>query len=282
MTQKNGFEQPAAMTSDAEYIWGTGEEKEGASLPDTALSPRLLLVAADTELQAFLELALREEGYAFQVASSLEQALALASTETFDFVLADLSFGSPRNLFRTIRPLKDRVQPIKLGVIVRGTVSSEEVEKHGLAFAMSRPIAAEQLLVKLAICLQRALTPEQAWQARTVSDFFEMLTLKDKARLLTLCTEDFVYYPAAHCPPPLAILLRSRAALASYVETLRSSYSGLRLELEHIYSRPEGLVAQYSIYWAESNHSWEMLSGMFLVQFTGSRIRQIGLQAETH
>ncbi len=282
MTQKKGFEPSAVMTSDAEYIWGNREEREGAFLPNTALSPRLLLVAADTELQAFLELALREEGYALQVASSLKQALALTSIEAFDFVLADLSFVSPRNLFRTIRPLKERVQPIRLGIIVKGTISPEEVARQGFAFAMSRPIVVEQLLVKLAICLQRALPPEQAWQAQTASDFFEALTLKDKARLLTLCAEDFVYYPSAHCPPPLATLLRGRVALASYVETLRSSYNGFRLELEHIYSRPKGLAAQYNICWAEPNHSWELMSGTFLMQFTGNRIRQIGLQAETH
>jgi CheY-like chemotaxis protein len=282
MMQKNGFEPSALTTPETEYIWRTREEQEGNVLPAASLPPRLLLIEADTGLRALLELVLKEEGYALQVVSSVGHALALASVQAFDFVLADLSFASPRHLFRTIRPLKERMPSVQLGAVVRGTISPEEVEKQGFAFVVSRPIAVEQLLVQLAICLQRALTPAQAQQAQVVGYFFEALTLKDRARLLSVCAEDFLYFPSAHGPPPLATLLRGRAALANYVETLRRTYNGVRVELEHTYSRPKGLAAQYSIYWAEPGSPWEMMGGTFLMQFTGARIRQIGLRTETN
>src|SRR5579872_2284576 len=106
MIQKNGFDPVDLIPPDSEHSWGTWEEK-AALHPFASPSPCLLLVEADAGWQTFLKLALSEEGYALQVASSLEHALAQASMQTFDLVLVHLPDDSPRQLLKTMKSLRE-------------------------------------------------------------------------------------------------------------------------------------------------------------------------------
>ena len=281
MTEKNQF-QPAIPASDAGYIWGTWEEREAALLAHASFPPQLLLVEADTGLQAFLEIVLSEEGYALRMVASLEQALSLISVQRFDLVLADLFADTPRKVFKALEPLRERIQPIKLGLLTSWDVSPEVAENQGVAFVLRKPVAVDQLLAEIAICLDKALTPEQERQGQVVELFLGVLILKERRQALSLCTEDIVSYPPALPLLPLAHPIRGKAALERYIEVLRSSYQAVRLEVQAIYSRPKGLVVRYHMWWTPAHGSWEMMGGTLLFQFTSDRIRQIGLQADKH
>ncbi len=271
---------PALSGWDAEYIWETREEKGAAHFPLTVASPHLLLVETDEALRTLLATLLSQEGYQLQAAGSLAQALALVSAQPFDLVLTDLFANRRRKLFRAIKPFIEQIHPIRLGVMTPCHISTEQAAKLGLAFVLPRPVGTEQLLTEIAICLHRPLTPEQVRQAQLIEDFFAALTQKNSRKTLSLCTDDIKYYPSINCPEPLKTALRDKTALASYIETLRSRYSGFRLEVERIYSRPKGLLVRYRVCWAERTSSWELAGGAFFFQFTGDRIRQIGLQAD--
>jgi ActR/RegA family two-component response regulator len=282
MTQQNGFQPSDLSTSDTGHAWETWEEKEMASPLSAAPPPHLLLVETDPGLQTFLELALREEGYTLQVASSLQQALAFISVQRFDFVLAHLPADRPRKLFRVLKPLKERIPATKLGVITDWNSSAEEAENQGWAFILPRPLAVEQLLAEIAICLDTALTPEQERQVQVVERFLEVLMLQDRSKALSLCAEDIVCYPPAPPLLPLAHPLRGKAALEQYLEVLHRRFQAFRLEVQDVYSRPRGLAVRYHMWWSASRRGWEMMGGTLLLQFKTDRIRQIGWQADMH
>ena len=165
-------------------------------------------------------------------------------------------------------------------MITSGKDAPEEAEQLDCAFVLPKPIAVEQLLAEIAICLHKPPTPEQERQAQVVELFFEALTLKESRKLLSLCAEDIALYPSKLSSALLGRSISGKGALGSYVEALRSSYQRLRLEVQHIFSRPKGLVVQYSMVVAEADRNWQLIGGALLIQFNGDRIRQIGLRQD--
>lgn len=282
MLEKNGIDDPLDLPpSDSAHSWGgSWKEKRVAVYPSASPTPCLLLIEADAGWQTFLKLVLREEGYALEIAASLEHALAHADRQVFDLILLHLNADNPRQLLQIITAFQERVQSTKLGVITHVEISSEVAEEQGLAFIMSTPVALEPLLAEIAICLQRPVLPAQARHAQVVRQFLEGLPLKEHQKVFGLCTDDLVCYSLPSSPVPLARTIRGKDALELCVQALRSRYRALRVEVQHIYSRPKGLVAQYILWWVESEGIWEMKSGASLLQFSGERLRQIGLQAE--
>lgn len=270
----------SAIPSNTEDVWETWEEGGASLLPFASLPPHLLLVEADTRLQAFLEAALREEGYALRVVSSLEHALALVGAQQFDLVLTDLLSHTRRKALSALKRLRQRGHSIKLGVLTSWNLSPEVAERQGLAFVLHKPIAVEQLLAEIAICLNKALTPEQERQVQVVEMFLGAMALKDSKKALSLCTEDIICCPPAPPLLPLTHTLSGKAALDRYLETFRSSYRPFRLEVQEIYSRPRGLVARYRMWWAYAAGGWEVMNGTLLFQFIDDRICQIGWRGE--
>src|ERR1043166_8171362 len=139
MIHKIGFRQVDATTFDRLCVWETWEESEAALFPPNSSSPQVLLVEADPARPVSIERALRDEGYTLRVASSLEQALALIRVQPFEILLADLSVGTARQLFNILKPFKERIRPIKLGVVTNVSISADEADDQGVAFALPRP-----------------------------------------------------------------------------------------------------------------------------------------------
>ncbi len=282
MVQKNGFQQLGATTSDTDYGWEAWEEGGVAILPPASSPSHLLLVDADPVQQYLLYGALREEGYSLHTATSLEQALRLIKSQAFDLVLANLSAETPEKLFNALRPLKEGIPPGKLGVMSNVSVSADEADAEEVAFALPSPITMEFLLAEIAICLQKALTPEQKRQTQIVEHFFEALTLKELPRMLSLCTEDIVYYAPKFRSLPAVRAIMGKAAVGTYLAALRHSYQTFRLEMQRSYSRPKGLAVKYSLWWAAPDRNWNVELSTFLMQFIGDRICQIGWRADIH
>ncbi len=271
----------ADVDSEAEFMWGVGEDSEIAVMP-TSSTPQLLLIEADTSLQTSLALLLQEEGYSLQTAASVEQAIALVSSRTFDLVLAGTRSDTPHKTFTTLKPLKERLAPSKLGILTHENISAEQAEKGGFAFVLRKPLDAEQLLAEIAVCFHTALTPVQERQTQVVRQFFEAVVPHKGKSGLQYCTEDIVYYPPGLPLLPFVSVVRGKVAMHGYLEALRSSYQRLRLEVQKSYGWSRGLVVRYMMWWTESDGSWETRGGTHLFQFTGDHIRQIGFSGDIH
>lgn len=282
MVQKNGFQQLGAITSDTDYVWGAWEKGGVAILPPASSPSHLLLVEADPGQQSLLNGALREEGYTLRVVASLEQALTLTKSQAFDLVLANLPADTPETLFHALQPLKERILPGRLGVMSSVPISADEADAQDVAFALPTPVTMEYLLAEIAICLQKALTPEQKRQAQIVEHFFEALTLRELSKMMSLCTEDIVYYAPKFRSLPAARVIIGKAAVGAYLAALRYSYQTFRLEVQRAYGRPKGLAVKYSLWWAGADRTWDVEPSTFLMQFVGDRISQIGLRADIH
>jgi CheY-like chemotaxis protein len=282
MVQKNGFQQPGAIIPNTDYMWGAWEEGRIAILPPASSPSHLLLVEANPGQHPLLKGALREEGYLLHVATSLEQALALIKSQAFDLVLAHLPADTSENLFNALAPFKAYLPPDKLGVMSNAPVSADDTDSLEVAFALPTPITMEYVLAEVAICLQKALTPEQKRQAQVVEHFFEALTLRELPKMMSLCTEDIVYYAPKFRSLPGARAIIGKAAVGAYLAALRHSYQTFRLEVQRAYSRPRGLAVKYTLWWAAADRTWDVESSTFLMQFIGDRISQIGLRADVH
>ncbi len=282
MVQKNGFQQLGAIASDTDFVWGAWEKGGVAILPPTSSSSHLLLVEADPGQQSLLNGALREEGYTLRIAASLEQALALVKSQSFDLALVNLSANTPETLFQALLPLKEGMLPGKLAVMSNVPISADEADIQDVAFALPTPVTMEYLLAEIAICLQKALTPEQKRQAKIVEHFFEALTLKELPKVMSFCTEDIVYYAPKFRSLPAARAVIGKIAVGAYLAALRHSYQTFRLEVQRAYGRPKGLAVKYSLWWAAADRTWDVEPSTFLMQFVGDRISQIGLRADIH
>ena len=120
-----------------------------------AQAPRLLLVIEDEDLGEALREFLRDEGYAAFVATSVEDALALVTTQTFDLILSD--FFRQRDLvpYHSVERLRQAAQPTPVGIMSASTLSAEEVEQRGFACLLKKPFELDDLSAAIVACLQR-------------------------------------------------------------------------------------------------------------------------------
>jgi hypothetical protein len=147
---------------------------------------------------------------------------------------------------------------------------------------LHKPLKTEQLLAEIAVCFHRVLTTAQERQTQVVRQFFEALVPHNGRTGLQYCAEDIVYYPPGLPLLSFVSAVRGKTAMSRYLETLRSSYRHLRLEVQKSYGWSRGLVIRYAIWWAEPDGSWETLGGTHLFQFTGDHIHQIGFPEDIH
>lgn len=241
---------------------------------------RLLLVGPSYE-HALLQKWLAEEGYAIQVAATVEEALTLLTERSFQCALVDLSAGPFHSFLDAIELLRGQDRVILVGAIASEKLSAEEAEEHGVAFFLSKPVQSERLFTELALGLRVPLTAEQERQAQVVKDFFAAVNTKNTHKVLELCTSTLSYYPSAsHGLLSPFRPISSQGTLTTYFEFIRQRSLALRLEVENIYSRPRGLAVQYSAWWARPHQSWEVQTDILLFHFLKDRIHQIGLQPD--
>ena len=251
------------------------EQESEISIP---AAPHLLIACSSAALTRHLQLLLSEEGYTLQVATSIEEALALLEQRTFQGVLTDLFSGPSDGLFDPLSSFRERGGAIPVGVIASEKFSVEAAEAYGFAFVLSLPLQAERLFTELALGLRLRLTHAQERQARVIEAFFAALNAKNMQKTLRLCTRDVRYYPAASHPwQSVFRAITSQSGGAGYAEFSRQPPLALRLEIEGMYSRPRGLAVQYNAWWALPNQRWEVQTDTLLFHFFDERIHQIGL-----
>lgn len=242
-------------------------------------SPHLLVVAEESHFQRFLAQALTEEGYAVQVAASLEGALLWVNSQSFDLVLADLYVGRTPSGQTAAHILRRRVQPTPIGVLFTDPAFTEVAARQaGFAFTLAMPFELDTLLAQVAVALQAPLAPEQAPQERVVTRYFDALAAGAWDALLDLCADEVLCAVPFFTPGASQRTLRGKAALRrSLAETARV-YTSAQLIERHLYRRPKGIVAWTTTLWLTPNGAPQRLVGATLFEFTGERIAKLGMQ----
>lgn len=116
--------------------------------------PRLLLVTEDEDLGEALREFLRDEGYVAFVATSVEDALALMTTQTFDLILSDFFRQRDQVPYHSVERLSLLAQPIPVGIMSASNLSAEEVEQRGFAYLLKKPFGLDDLRTAIVACLQ--------------------------------------------------------------------------------------------------------------------------------
>ena len=115
---------------------------------------RLLLVTEDQDLGEVLCEFLRDEGYAAFMASSVEDALALVTTQTFDVILSDFFRQRDQVPYHSVEHLRQAAQPTPVGIMSASNLTAEEVEQRGFACLLKKPFELDDLRAAIVACLQ--------------------------------------------------------------------------------------------------------------------------------
>ena len=116
--------------------------------------PHLLLVTEDEDLGEALREFLSDEGYAAFVASSVEDALAVMTTQPFDVILSDFFRQRDPVPYHSVERLRQQAQPTPVGIVTASNLSAEEVEQRGFACLLKKPFGLDDLSAAIAACLQ--------------------------------------------------------------------------------------------------------------------------------
>lgn len=237
---------------------------------------RLLVVERSRLFREGLLSLLAQEGYAARGVASLEEALAALDEQSYACILADLFAGVSRHSFTPAHILRRRAQLIPLGLITPLAHVLEDPQLEGFAFAHSRPIDVTTLFTQIAACLKYPLDMQQQRQTQILERFLAVWNAQEWKSLLRLCTEEISYYPSSLSPRAAHSPIQGKLAFLGLVTALRRSYHRVRVEVQGVYRRPQGLAVCYSGCAARYGENWEFFSGVELVRFTDDRICQIG------
>ncbi|HLV99268.1 MAG TPA: nuclear transport factor 2 family protein [Ktedonobacterales bacterium] len=237
---------------------------------------RLLVVESAPLLREALLSLLIEEGYAARGIASLEEALRDLDEQPYDLILAELFAGASKHSFAPAHVLRRRAHPIPLGLITTQSRVLQAPRAAGFAFAVPRPIDVSLLLTEIATCLQTPLQAEQQAQARTIERFLTAWGVEEWKSMLSLCTEEIIWYSSPLFPLPVTAV-SGKMGVLRLVSDIRRNYQSLRVEAQKVYDRPHGLAARVFGSAAERGRGWQLFSGTALFAFEGERICQIGL-----
>jgi DNA-binding response OmpR family regulator len=142
--------------------------KRSAVMTALAAAPCLLIAEDEDEIREALQFVLSEEGYQVMAATSLAEALALLHEQTFDFVLTDLFHTPGHPPLHSVQPLLTQAAPTPIGIMTAWNLSEQEVHQAGFACLIQKPFDLDAVMATIASVINKALTPEQVKQARTV------------------------------------------------------------------------------------------------------------------
>lgn len=237
----------------------------------------VLIVEDDADLLETVVAALRDYGYDAVGAASLADALAEVEQRTFRLVLCDLFATSARDPLRSVEVLRERAQPIPVGVMTSWKISPETATARDFAFLLPKPFELDDLFARVAEAVRPAISAEHEREVALARDYFDALTRRDWPAVAALCIEDVEFGPlgAATLPPTL----RGRVALAEYIAAALGSFPGARFDELTVYATPRGLSARYTVSWpATDGSSLRRQTGAALFAFDSGRIARIAVR----
>lgn len=270
MTQPFAFHEEGGPAGDRS--WG--------SVPPAP--PRVVLAGAAASL-LHLSTWLTEEGYAVQEAAAVELTPAWLEQAAVQCVLMGLWPGAdPPRWPALVEWQRARPSERLLGVIASREHASEVARQAGVAFVLPLPVQTDQLCLALACGLQRPLRGEHIRQAQVVEALLAAVRTNNQQHLRRLCTSTVTYYPSATgffaggaCP------CRGQEAVVAALEGLRHRYGALRLEIQAVSPRPQGLAVEYTCWWQPRHGPWEVQTDYLLVALVEDRIQQLGVRSAT-
>lgn len=243
---------------------------------ETITPPRLLLVSGNTDLQEVFADVLGEEGYDLRIASTLEEALALADQMAFALVLSELYAGISAHSFAPSHVLRRRVAPTPVALLTTET-HLDGMDLSRFAFVQTMPFDLETLLGAIAAVLDRPVCPERARQVRVARQYFAALETEDWPALLALCTEDVVYYPPHASRMTTSRRLVGKDALRDYSARAATHYRSVSFRDLRLYDVPKGLAARYTGYWVTPEDRRHQASHTMFFRFEGELIARVGV-----
>lgn len=256
-----------------------GVDAQWEGYPPTLSPPRLLLAVADPALLLLLSALLPEEGYTAQPATSSEEAQAVLDQSACAGMLLDLWPGldAPR-CKAFVRWHQANSSTLPMGVIAsRERAQGAEWAPEG-TFVVSTPVDADHLFLELARALYRPLNGEQMRQTQVVAALLAAVRANNHQQLRRLCIPTVTSYPSSSdffasgaCPS------RGQEAVVTALEGLRHRYGAVRLEVQAVYPRLQGLAVEYTCWWQPKNGPWEVETDALLVQVVEDRIQQLGV-----
>ena len=244
----------------------------------TAFRPRILVVEDVPSIGEAFALVLDDQGYAAHVVSSLEDALELVDTQTFQCILTDLFAEHEHgpDPLTSIAELRRRTYPTPIIVMTARLASSEDVAPLEHVSIVAKPFNLDDLLTTIAASLHMPLTPRQERQAAAVRAYFAALTAKDWDALLALCTDDVTYVLPGTIP--FSGVVEGKAAFRAYTEETYRHFPDAVFDEVHVYAHPHVLAARFHGRWHALDGVEHHQSGAVLFSFEGERIASIGVQ----
>src|ERR1051326_7073812 len=92
-----------------------------------ASQARLLLVLEEDDLREALSAFLREDGYPVEAVSSVEDALNVLESSSFQLILSDFFRLRDPVAFHSVERLRQAAHPTPVGILTASTLAAEEV-----------------------------------------------------------------------------------------------------------------------------------------------------------
>ncbi|MBF6590573.1 MAG: nuclear transport factor 2 family protein [Ktedonobacterales bacterium] len=248
----------------------------GAEHTLVTMPSRLLVVEDDPDISMVLRALLEEEGYAVDMAASLEAALALVDERVYALILTDAFSRQSDHVLASAQALVARARPTPVGLMTGWLVSAEEATRTGYSFLVPKPFSVQDLLASIAAAIEAPLTSEQQRLVPVVERYFSALSARDWDGLVALCTEDVKYVPPGDTPHATSI--QGRDAFRAYTERTFHAFPEARFEEISVRGLPTGLATRYQGSWRTRDGEWSRLSGAVIFHFREGRIAEIGIQ----
>jgi CheY-like chemotaxis protein len=224
--------------------------------------------------EAFAQL-LEGCGYVVHAVATLAEALAALATDAYALVLADYVLDGRGDTERGMIELLDAARPMPVGC-VSGWVTLPRSVLDRLAFTVSKPCEAEQLLAHVAAVASGGASPEVA---AVVERYFAALSTKRWDVLAELCTDD-VHYHLPGDDPELGRIVVGRAPFRAFAERTFERFPDASFDLLDVAALPRGAVARYRGAWRAATGELATLDGAVAFAFDRLQIAEIGVRLD--
>lgn len=242
----------------------------------TPQRPRLLIVEDDPDMRETLAMALGEEDYDVELASTLESALSLVDRYTFELILTDLFATNAQDPLDTATPLVRAASPTPVGVMTGWPVTDEQIARYGFRFYIPKPFDLDDLLARVGAQLRQTLAPEHAPLAERIRAFFAAVTAHDWDGVARLCTDDVTYILPGSAA--FAQTITGRAAVRQYIEERCHHFPPTRYDHIRVFALPDGFAARYETTWTLPDGRERGMAGGAVFRFQGDLVSQVSVQ----
>ncbi len=244
-------------------------------------SIRLLVVDDDSDLRAFLQDLLVEEGYDVDVGATMDEALVLLDTRLYHLVLTDLLSHSIAAPLRSAVTILAHARPTPVAALTGWTISPREVTRAGLACLIPKPFDLSDLLALIASYVEPRLTAEQQRQAETLRRFCDGVNAGNVSESLSVCAADLRIIAPENPLGESGDAVEGKAACRAFMEDALRNQPSTQFDDYVIYGDEQGLALRYQKSWAASGlpSGRATTCGALFVRFNEGRISQIEMSS---